>query len=423
MRPGAVAGPVPSPALGYLVAALGCLLAAAVALPWLAPALSGHYVHPRLLALAHTVTLGWVTLAIVGAGVHLLPMLMGRPLWSQRLARWPLGLLLAGVAGVVGHFALAAWSGLLWAAGFVVAGLTMHGVNVVRTIGPWRRAGPAERLLLVAQAGLALTAGVGVVLAAARAMSFPRIDALAVLHAHFHLGLLGWILPMVLGIAARAYPFLGLGAPPARRVLGLQVAGVTLGTPAVAAGLLGVPGVGLAGLLAVAASVLTHLTWVMGAWRARAAPLDPALRLVLAGTALGGATAMLGVGLGLGLLGGPRAALAYGILALAGWASCTIAGMILRLVPVLVWLRLAAGAAGRGPVPGPAALAWPAAASAAAVLLPGGAVATAAAAAAGAPAALALAGLLFLAGALALAAAASRALAPLLSRRAPSPGA
>ena len=87
--------------LSYLGAAAVAFVVAAVALPWLASELSGHYYQPRVLALTHTVTLGWITMSILGASYQLIPMVLERPLWSERLARWQLGVLLVGLAGMI----------------------------------------------------------------------------------------------------------------------------------------------------------------------------------------------------------------------------------------------------------------------------------------------------------------------------------
>jgi hypothetical protein len=59
--------PSPTLPLGFLGVAVLAFVLAGVALPWLASDLTGHYYHPRLLALTHTLTLGWITLAILGA--------------------------------------------------------------------------------------------------------------------------------------------------------------------------------------------------------------------------------------------------------------------------------------------------------------------------------------------------------------------
>ena len=66
--------------LRYLVAATVAFALAALGVPWLARELTGHYYHPRVLALTHTVTLGWITLTIMGASYQLVPIVLGRPI-------------------------------------------------------------------------------------------------------------------------------------------------------------------------------------------------------------------------------------------------------------------------------------------------------------------------------------------------------
>ena len=58
---------------------------------------------------------------------------------------------------------------------------------------------------------------------------------------------------------------------------------------------------------------------------------------------------VLGGSLALGVLAGPRAALAYAVVAFGGWISLTIVGMMLKIVPFLVWYRTYAPRAGREP--------------------------------------------------------------------------
>jgi hypothetical protein len=76
--------------LGYPVCAAAAFLAASLGAAWFGPDLAGHYYHPRPLALTHTVTLGWVTLAIMRASYQLIPIVLERPVWSERLALWQL---------------------------------------------------------------------------------------------------------------------------------------------------------------------------------------------------------------------------------------------------------------------------------------------------------------------------------------------
>src|SRR5512134_2029168 len=114
MPPGPGAGRTPSATLplSYLAAAAAAFVLAAAGLPWLAVELAGHYYHPRVLALTHTVALGWITMSILGASYQLIPIVLERPLWSERLARRQLWVLLLGVSGMVGHFWIGTWPGL-----------------------------------------------------------------------------------------------------------------------------------------------------------------------------------------------------------------------------------------------------------------------------------------------------------------------
>jgi hypothetical protein len=92
--------------------------------------------------------------------------------------------------------------------------------------------------------------------------------------------------------------------------------------------------------------------------------------------------------------------MAYAVLALGGWVSLTIAGMMLKIVPFLVWYRVYSPLAGRAPVPTLAQLGWPAAEGGAWVLLAGGMAALTVAVGVGHPGWIRAAGLTVAAGAL-----------------------
>jgi hypothetical protein len=319
------------------------------------------------------VALGWITMAIMGASYQVIPIVLERPIWSERLARWQFLLMVGGTTGVVAHFYLGQWAGLLWAAGLVSLGVLAHVGNVGLSLAGLPRWTFTARLVAFGAGGLGLTALAGLGLAVLRLWPLLGGDRLALVHAHFHLALLGWVVPMVLGVAARLYPMFLLAREPEGWPGCLQLGGLTLAVPAVVAGLVAVPALVVPGALAVAAAVAGHLAWVVGMLRGRKRPaLDWGLRLVLAGTvALALATAV-GLALAAGLLGGPRAALPYAVLGLGGWVSLTIAGMMLKIVPFLVWQRAYAPRVGRAPVPTLAQLSWPAGEALAATLLASG---------------------------------------------------
>src|SRR5262249_996525 len=166
-------------------------------------------------------------------------------------------------------------------------------------------------------------------------------DFYARLHAHIHLALLGWVLPVALGVSAHVYPLFLLAPRPGPRVVAVQAWGLAVGVPAVVLGLLVAPPLAAAGALAVAAAVTAHLVWVAGLLRTSRRPgFDWALRFLAAGAAYLAIATGLGVALAFNAIGGPRWALAYGVVVLGGWASLTIVGMMLKIVPFLVWYRV-----------------------------------------------------------------------------------
>ena len=414
----------PSPAvpLGYMVIAVLAFVLAAVALPGVAPALTGHYYHPRVLALAHTVTLGWITLTIVGATYQLVPIILKRPVASERLGRWALPAFALGVIGVVGHFWIAEWRGFVCSAALLAVAALIHvvnmGVGVVRAPSSF----PA-RMMGVALAGLALTVLFGSALGADRVWAILPGELFPRLHAHVHLALLGFVLPMVLGVAAHVYPMFLHAPEPAGVGARVQLAGIVAGVPILVAGLLaGARPAICAGAILVAAATLTHVGWVLRMVRARKdAALDWPLRFLLAGAlALVPATAM-GLALAADLVAGPRMALAYAVLALGGWASLTIVGMLLKIVPFLVWYLVYAPQAGRRPVPALAQLSWRAGEAAVFALLVPGIALLAVAVALGDVDVIRAAGVVVALGALAFAATMARAVRHVLPAARPRP--
>jgi hypothetical protein len=372
-RPAAGSGPSPLVPLAYLACAGLAFVGAATGVVWLAPELAGHYYHPRLLALTHTVTLGWITLAIMGASYQLIPIVLERPIWSERLARWQLGILAVAVLGMVAHFYVATWAGLAGAAGLLAVGVGLHLANVGLSLRGLREWTFTARLVLLGYAGLALTTLFGLSLAINRLRPFLSGEVFPILHAHVHLALLGWIAPMILGVTARVYPMFFLAPVPGRCSSAVQLWGLALGVPSVVLGLVGVPGLLVPGALAVAAAVVGHGARVLVMARDRKRPgLDWGLRFTLTATVFVLPAAILGLALAADRVSGPRVALAYAVIVLGGFISLTIVGMTLKIVPFLVWYRTFAPRAGRERVPTLAELSWPRLEGAAYVLLTGG---------------------------------------------------
>jgi hypothetical protein len=385
---------------------------AALAIPWLAPELAGHYYHPRIIALTHTLTLGWITLTIMGATYQLLPVVLERAVWSERLAWWQLGVLVVGIVGLVAHFWIGQRSGMAWAAGLVGVGVIAYLLNVGVSLRDLDRVSFTAGCMVAGFGGLALTTAFGVGLAVDRVQPFLPSSFFGTLHAHYHLAVLGWVAPMIVGVAARVYPMFLLAREPAGWAVRLPAGGLALGAPALIAGLLlDASMLVAAGALAVSAALIGHATWVVRIARARRRPaLDWGLGSVLTATGFLGLATAMGLGLALRITRGPRIALAYAVLGLGGWISLTIVGMMLRIVPFLVWYRVYAPRVGRERVPPLRDLGWPRLEGLAWAGLTGGFLALAAAAAAGTPGWIRASGGLVALGAVAFAGALARVL-------------
>jgi len=357
-RPGGA--PSVSVPLSYLVVAAAAFITAVLGVVWLAPELAGHYYHPRVLALTHAVTLGWITLTIMGASFQLIPIVLERPIWSERLAGWQFWIVVLSTAGMVGHFYIGTWPGVLAAAGLLTVGVAMYLLNVALSLRGYSRWDFTARLVVLGYVGLALTVMFGLALGADRIWTFLPGQFFPRLQAHFHLALLGWVAPMVMGVAARVYPMFLLAPKPGGWPARLQLWGLVAGMPAVVLGLLGVPALVAPGALAVALAALGHAVWVARMARHRKRPqLDWGLRFALTGTVFLLPVTALGLGFALDLCSGPALGSSYAVLALGGWASLTIVGMMLKIVPFLVWYRVYGPRAGRAPVPTLAQLSWP----------------------------------------------------------------
>jgi len=409
--------------LSYLGAAAAAFVAAMAALPWLAPELGGHYYHPRVLALTHAITLGWITMSILGASYQLIPIVLQRPLWSERLARWQLGVLLIGVIGMIAHFWIGTWPALASAAALVGLGAGMHVVNVALSLHDFDRWTFTARLVMLGHIGLSLTVVFGFALALNHLWPFLPGAFFPTLHAHIHLALAWWIAPMLMGVSARVYPMFLLAPEPSGWPGRIELWGLAVGAPVLVTGLVAAPRLIAPGAAALAAAAAGHVVWVISMARGRKRPgLDWGLRFVLVAAGFLPLGTVLGLALAFDLLSGPRVALAYAVLVLGGWASLSIVGMMLKIVPFLVWYRVYSQQLGRVQVPTLAALGWPAAEAAAWVLLTAGVLALALAAAWGRADIIAGSGLVLAMGALAFAASLGHALLH-LARRPPAPAA
>jgi hypothetical protein len=337
----------------HFTAALGFWLLGAAGLVWVAPDIArGAFPLPRVVAVTHVFTLGWITTTIMGALYQFMPVALQTPIRSERLAHTSFALYAPGLALFVGAMLAGSHPTMLLGAGFFGTGLLLFAGNLAATL---RRA-PERNLpwwaLLGADVSLISTVALGVSLAGNLRWGFLGADRFLALGVHLHVAVAGWVMLVIVGVAHRLLPMFLLSHGASERPGKVAVAmlaggvGVLLALHHMLTPFL----IGLVALL-LAGGVAAFLVQAALFFRHKKKPaLDPGLRLA--------ALALCVLGLALGLapfflvqgLGAPRLASAY-VLALISALSLFVAGHYYKIVPFLIWFHRFGPLVGKRSVP------------------------------------------------------------------------
>lgn len=333
------APPISVPLRFFLAAPVGGL-AASAALAWQGPLAFTSRAMPGTLAATHLLTLGFLTMAMAGALLQMLPVVAGAPVAKARLVAWLVQLPLAGgTAALVGGFLTGRPQLFQGAVGLLGLAMTVLLAALFASLVRARSAFATVSGMWLSALSLALTAGLGLVLAAGYGGSPTMMFAMARNH-HPLWGLAGWVGLLVIGVAYQVVPMFQLTAPYPRAVtLGLAPALFALLLVATFVPVAAV--VRVAGFLAAAGfGFFAALTWWLQARRRRRLA-DVTLLFWRVALASLGSAALLWAGLPLvppALLG--RAESVFALLAIVGFGTSVVEGMLYKIVPFLSWFHL-----------------------------------------------------------------------------------
>jgi len=354
LRPGL--GPSIWVPLRYLATAQAAFLLAVTAAPFYAEGLADHYYLSHTFAFTHLLTLGWISMTIMGAAYQLVPVALDAQLYSERLARWQYWPMVLGVIGIVAHFWMGHFNGMAWSAGLVLVAVLLFTWNLGATLWRMPRWGIVAKHVAAAVAFFLATALVGNLMALDKVLGFWKGEVLNILHAHVHLAALGWVTMIIFGVAYRLIPMFSLAPDPDERMPNRQFWTFTAGVAGLYPTILLGSRLQVLFALVTAAGIGLFVHQVARIARARKKPvLDWGVRTAL--TALGYLVVLVPVGLAFaaGLIPegefASRLAFAYGFLGLVGWVSLTIIGMMHKIVPFLVWFHRYSDLVGKEPVP------------------------------------------------------------------------
>ncbi|MBK6319410.1 MAG: hypothetical protein IPI33_15000 [Dehalococcoidia bacterium] len=362
-----VVSPKESPPLGvimpfFVVAPLGLAAAGLMLL------LAGHDAFlavnvPRVVAATHAAVLGWLTLTIMGAIYQLGPAVFGGRLISLRLVRLQFATHVISVVGFI--LVLERWNVMamsVFGSGIVIS-FILFLVSAIPAVQAFRRGSVVRAYVSTGMVFLVAVACVGATyLGTLEHLWFPVTQGR--LSGHAHLGLLGWLGIMVMGVSYQLVPMFQVVPKGTPRFALAALATTAVATSAGAITLMTDPAmpVRVAVAVAMAAGPALWFYDVARMLRTRSRRVaDIHTRATVLALAFLVLAAILGV---LAAIGEPvspggdpaRLQLAYGIVAIGGWAGTSAIGNSFKIVPFLVWNARYRERAGLEPVPLVAAL-------------------------------------------------------------------
>ena len=190
----------------YLYAAIS-FLAATIFLLISTTAFTGHYFHPHILAITHSMALGWGTMIILGASHQLVPVLIEAKLYSNTLAY--VSFLSAGIGIpmlVYGFYVFNMGWPAQWGGCFIVLGILSYLINSAISMAKSKSESIHAMFVFTATLWLFLTALLGLSLVYNFTYSLMSKDSLHYLTLHAHAGIIGWFLLLIIGVGSRLIP-------------------------------------------------------------------------------------------------------------------------------------------------------------------------------------------------------------------------
>ncbi len=187
----------------YIYGALSFLIAT-ILLLFSSSALVQHYFHPQTLAITHAMALGWGTMMILGASHQLVPVLIEGKLYSDALAYLSFLSAAIGIPLLVYgfyHFYFG-WEAQ-WGAILINAAIVFYLINIAVSMIKSKKENVHAVFVFTATLWLLITIIVGLFLVFNFTHNILSQDSLHYLPLHAHLGIIGWFLLLVLGVASR----------------------------------------------------------------------------------------------------------------------------------------------------------------------------------------------------------------------------
>lgn len=167
----------------------------------------GHYFHPKLLSITHIITLGWISLVIIGALYQIAPVIANIKLYSISFTYITYFLLISGILLLsvsFWHFTLGYTIQI--ASLLLLAGVTLFAVNILLTLHKAHENNLASDFISASACWFWLTATLGTLMVYNFEYTFLTHEHLYFLKIHVHIGVIGWFSNLIIGVASKLLP-------------------------------------------------------------------------------------------------------------------------------------------------------------------------------------------------------------------------
>jgi cbb3-type cytochrome oxidase subunit 1 len=313
---------------------------------------------PDAVAVTHLFVLGWLCSVVMGAVYQLVPVALETKLYSERLAHWQFALHLVGLAGMV--FLFRAWNmkGVGYFGTVLTIGVVLFAYNIARTLGRVPKWNVIATAVASALTWLLLTVTAGLLLVDAQRGFAPllQFNPIAAMHAHAHLGAVGFFTMLIVGVSYKLVPMFTLSEVQNHRRAAWSVTLLSAGLAGLFAGILLQQPWKLAFAFVIIVALALYgweLQAILRARKRRA--LDWGITYFLTAVAMLLPLSALAVvltwpGLPATEFTG-RLESAYGVLGFIGFVSFAIIGMLYKIIPFLIWFGTYSKHVGRARVP------------------------------------------------------------------------
>jgi hypothetical protein len=342
--------------------------------------LAAYHYNQYVIAVTHLFVLGGICSIVMGAMYQLLPVALETRLHSERLAHWQLVIHIVGFAGMVWMFRVWNLKQVGHFGSVLALGVGLFVYNIVRTlrrVPKWNVTATAVAIALV-WISLAVTAGLVIAIAkCANAIAFDppaepvsaimramrpvgnfmgRFDTISAMHAHAHLGGVGFFITLVMGVSYKLIPMFTLSEVQSSRRAKWSVLLLNFGLAGSFVTILFRSPWKLAFTVIMIAGLAVYgreLAAILRARKRRA--FDWGVKYFLTAVALLVPLSVLAAVLSWPALPTnlftEQLENVYGFLGLIGVVALALIGMLYKIIPFLIWFHCYSRAIGRRRVP------------------------------------------------------------------------